>query len=618
MPAWSRILRALCIAYVVATAIHIGWIMLHAPFAFDAWNMASDTKAQPFSMSRFGHYWWFEYTHSNPRIGQAFTYLAYKLEYFAVVATPLAYLLVALAVTILGTGRFPRRNRDFALFAMAVGFIWFAFPQIGKTLFDRAYGANYLYGAAIQLWFLVPLRLTTDGSASGPSWTTTRSPWKLVAYFFAGVAAGLCNEHTGPTLCAFLVGYALWMQRRTRVVPWLTWVGAAGFVAGFAAIFFAPGQGERYDGLVQRVSLLGKLLQRGLVGNLDIVRSAMLAGAPLLALITIVMALGRMADGEARRKRTQAHRLIGLGIGASVTIAVTLFVSPKLGPRFFIFPMAILLAGFIGLADSLLPSRWLVPFVALAVLASGYAALRTVSLYRNVSEASEARLAALEASKRGTVFTADSFEQIEDSWWFLGDDFRDIRKREMIARYFDLRAVVFRGYDPDAALGVSDVRLVPHIEVTPANCIEGGFELGWYRGLDVSTIHKATLAAIEQLRTHLPGRLDRLDLTVQFVGERPSLPRPRLLVARWTPSSFEAYVSRIDREPRHTQRDIVLPKPLARPDVEVFIYQVGGEARRLGTGVDKLSYVPWKTGAYWVLACGKDECFVTAATRQAR
>ena len=36
----------------------------------------ADTGAQPFSIGRFFDFWWFEYTHSNPRIGQAFTYLA--------------------------------------------------------------------------------------------------------------------------------------------------------------------------------------------------------------------------------------------------------------------------------------------------------------------------------------------------------------------------------------------------------------------------------------------------------------------------------------------------------------------------------------------------------------
>ena len=43
-------------------------------------------------------------------------------------------------------------------------------------------------------------------------------------------------------------------------------------VVGFAAIFFAPGQGERYDGLASKVSLVRRLLQRGVTGNLDIFR----------------------------------------------------------------------------------------------------------------------------------------------------------------------------------------------------------------------------------------------------------------------------------------------------------------------------------------------------------
>src|SRR5215207_5699078 len=94
-PVWSRILRALCVAYIAATLVHVGWVMAHEPFVFDAWNMADDTHAQPFTLGRFFDYWWFEYTHSNPRIGQAFTYLSYKLEYFAVIATPIAHLALA-------------------------------------------------------------------------------------------------------------------------------------------------------------------------------------------------------------------------------------------------------------------------------------------------------------------------------------------------------------------------------------------------------------------------------------------------------------------------------------------------------------------------------------------
>jgi hypothetical protein len=166
----GRVLRLLFVAYVAATAVHIGLVMAHEPFAFDAWNIAADTHAQPFSLARLFDYGTFEYTHSNPRLGQWFTYLAYKLAYFASIATPLAYLALSLAICVLGLGRWPggrnraaggRRtvNRDLALWAIAVGFVWFAIPRIGMIMFCRAYGANYLYGAAIQLWFVVPLSL---------------------------------------------------------------------------------------------------------------------------------------------------------------------------------------------------------------------------------------------------------------------------------------------------------------------------------------------------------------------------------------------------------------------------------------------------------------------------
>src|SRR5438876_918947 len=121
------VLRLLFVAYVAATAVHIGVVVFHEPFAFDAWNMAIDTGAKPFSVSSFFDYGIGQYTHSNPRVGQWFAYLAYKLEYFAVIATPLAYLALSMAVTTLGLGRIPswKRGRDLALCAIALGALWF-------------------------------------------------------------------------------------------------------------------------------------------------------------------------------------------------------------------------------------------------------------------------------------------------------------------------------------------------------------------------------------------------------------------------------------------------------------------------------------------------------------
>ena len=598
-----RILRVLFVAYLAATCAHIGWVMHHEPFSFDAWNLAVDTKAEPATIDRFFAYWRFEYTHSNPRLGQPLTYLAYKLQYIAEILTPLAFALVAVAVVILGTGRWPKRSRDLALIAIALGFAWFSYPQLGKVMFCRAYGANYVYGAAIQLWFLVPLRLSSDGRTSTP---------RAVLYGLAGVAAGLCNEHTGPTLCLGLLAYAIWLRRGN-----LAWAGAIGAIVGFAAIFFAPGQNERYSELAARVSLGGRLIQRGITGNGEIFRQLVFAAAPVLALMVVAFAIATEASEEMRARTRGALRLIAIAMIAATLITMTIFVSPKLGPRFYLLPMALILAGFIALVDALAVT--LVPFVVLAALASLYAAWQTIPLYGRLARESTARLAALDATKPGTVATIDAFEQVDDSWWFLGDDFRDILKRELISDYYDLAGVVLRAYDPTAPLGVSDVRLVPHYELEPASCLDdhGGLELDAYRGLDVASIQKAMQDGIAPLRARLgTAGLDKLDLAVDFVGDRPALPRKTLLVGRWRPDRFEGWAGTIARKTRSTTRDVVVPKTLPR-DLEIFIYAVGGVAKRLGTSNgEPLQYVPWRSGTYWALACRVDECFVIAAAHQ--
>jgi hypothetical protein len=578
---WKRLLFGV---YAAATALHIGFVMAKEPFAFDAWNMAHDTAAKPFSLGRFFSYWGYEYTHSNPRIGQPLTYLAYKLTAFAVIATPLAFLALTLAVTMLGLGRWPKRGRDQALWAVAIGACWFALPQLGKTMFCRAYGANYLYGAALQLWFLVPLRLGVRAT-----------PVRMGLYALAGVIAGMCNEHTGPVLCLFMVLYA-WRSRDRFVIA-----GAAGAVAGFAAIFFAPGQGERYDGLAQQVSLVGRLLQRGVIGNLEIFRDGLLAAAPLLGLIAIVAWIAARHDIRPRRALT----FIAGALAVTAIVAATIFVSPKLGSRFFLAPMALLLAGFIALCDEVLTTpRRLAPFVALSVAASIYAAARTVPMYARLHAQSDARLAALEASKPGTVFTAEAFEQVDDSWWFLGDDFRDIRKRRMVRDYFDLSGVVFRAYDPEAPLAVSDVRIVAD---AGTGCLPH-YELDGYRALDVDSLHKATLDAIARL----PERPDHLDLVVEFAGARPELPQPQLYLSRWSPDHFEHYAGAIRRESR-TSRIVDVPKDLA--DADLYVFHIAGKLVKLDASH---RFKPWGNGIYWALACRGDACFVFAATRLGR
>jgi hypothetical protein len=228
----------------------------------------------------------------------------------------------------------------------------------------------------------------------------------------------------------------------------------------------------------------------------------------------------------------------------------------------------------------------------------------------------------LAATSRGAVFTAESYEQTEDTWWFLGDDFRDVRKRDLIAEYFDLRGVIFRGVDLEAPLGLSDVRFVPHYTIEPASCLDehGGLELGTLKGLDVVSLAKAFRAAVEDLRLRLrpDGRLDALELQVGFAGVPPKLPRPKLLVGRWRANrGFEGWAGSIARGGVTTKRDVVLPPELRDSDFEIVIYRVGDIFMELGNArAPKHEYKPWGAGAYWALACHPEECFVLAAVRQ--
>ncbi len=609
----SRIVRVLFAVYVLATALHIAFILTQEPFSFDAWNIAVDTNAEPATPGRFFGYWWHQYTHSNPRLGQALTYLTYKLDYVAEVAIPLSFLAITLAVTVLGLGRWPwRRGRDLAVWAIVIGFAWFALPQIGRNLFCRAYAANYVFGAAVQLWFLVPLRLARSYENA--------SLGRCIAYAGFGLVAGMCNEHTGPTLIAFLAGFA-WWQRRQGERPKLLWFGGIGALVGFLLIFFAPGQGERYDGLAQKASLPMRLLQRGITGNLDIFRDYVIHAAPVLGLLVIllILAVSAKSTDEQVAGRKRALQLIAIALVAGSAMAATLFVSPKLGARFYLVSCSLLLAGFVALLDVVVTrTRVLVPFVILAVFASLYAGYRTIPMFIKVGPQGAARMAALAASKPGALFVADAFEQVEETWWYIGDDFRDFNKRELVANYFGLARVFFRGYDIKGPLGMLGVKMVPRYTGESGRVTEHyAFDLGFTRGFDIAGIHKVVRTSVDLARTEIaPEQLARYELLVEFVGAWPPMPRHRILVARWNEGQFEGYSGSIVRLGRGTTRELMLPPLLAGKPFEIYITHVGSEPRRLGTtDGTPLRYVPWRSGVYWALACDATECWVIAASR---
>jgi hypothetical protein len=313
--------------------------------------------------------------------------------------------------------------------------------------------------------------------------------------------------------------------------------------------------------------------------------------------------------------------LLGIAIAFGSVVAMTMFVSPKLGARFHFVGLAMLLGAFIGLLDALLTrTRWLVPFVVLAVLSSAYAAGKTVPLYLTVSQQASERMAELAATPVGGIYVADAWAQIDESWWFIGDDFRDYRKRELVAKYFALSRVFFRGYHPRAPLGLTGIRIVPRYWTSGATCAADydEFEFGVAKGFDLAALHSGTRESIEILQRHLGTQtLERFELPIVFAGERPKLPRPELVLSRWRGGMFEGYIAKFVRRGKSRTRDIKLPPEFVGKPFDIHVLLVGGEHRRLGNAANPtaITFEPWAKGVYWLLACDATTCWVIGASR---
>ena len=248
-------------------------------------------------------------------------------------------------------------------------------------------------------------------------------------------------------------------------------------------------------------------------------------------------------------------------------------------------------------------------------------AARTIPLYGKVCRAGRGRGSPRSRRRiRASVFVADAFEQVDESWWFIGDELRNPEKREMIAQYFGLARVFLRGFDEQAPLGLLGARFVPRYwtagSTTPE--LDPSFGVGDTKGFDLAGLQRTARASVEILRRQLaPAELARFELGVTFMGAAPPLPRPQLVVARWHDGVLEGYAAQIVRKGRSTAREVVLPKTLAGRPFDIYIARIGDPVRKLGTTDGQpLVYAPWRGGVYWALACDAADCWVIAGARQ--
>lgn len=353
---------------------------------------------------------------SNPRLGQVVTTLLYASGPYHELVTPLLELSLFALMTALALGRWPSLQRadDALVFATVFAVVAVCTPQFGPMLFYRPFTGNYLFGLALNFLWLVPYRFHAASPRQGRWWW---APLLLVL----GFAAGMCNEHTGPTFVALGVLVTAWSVRAGHGVrPWMI-AGLVGLVAGYVLLMVAPGHDLRYGGLAKQAGIVERILDRGAADNLWVVGRLAL----YLAWSLPWFALGLVARRGGRTGASPAHARIAWGVLAAAGLAVTLtlLASPKLGPRLYLASISFLVVALAGwLAAQLASAR---AKLVGAVMAG--AVLLTVELlclvtYARVGPVGAERLRLIQTSPKQTTVVVPRYPATSGKW-FIGEDF---------------------------------------------------------------------------------------------------------------------------------------------------------------------------------------------------
>ncbi len=423
---------------------YLAWALLVVPL----WILlALCTSWEPVMGDGWGHFAWHRahdvtprtiyaagreiYLYENPRLGQLATLLAYTPGPYHLIVTPLVELGVLALVTVLALGRWPsvRRPDDaFAALLVTALFVVSA-PQLGPLLFYRPFTGNYLFGLALNLAWLVPYRLAL---AAPPPGGWARVPGAIVL----GLAAGLCNEHTGLAVLALGVAATLVAWRRGQLRGWMI-TGLFGLAVGYVLLLTAPGQHLRYNGLADQAGILDRIVARGVDGNLAVLGRLAVAVVPMLPLV-IVGLVERRAAGAVAGPGPARWVHLGLVL-AGLACTLTLLASPKIGPRLFAASVALIIAGVVGWLLGALRRRWV--RAACAVAAAGaliFVEVRLLLIYAKVGEVGDVRRARMATAEPGATVAIPPYP-IGASRYFLGDDFPG--RHEAMAEVYGLRAV---------------------------------------------------------------------------------------------------------------------------------------------------------------------------------
>ncbi|HEY1816685.1 MAG TPA: DUF6056 family protein [Kofleriaceae bacterium] len=426
---WTALIAPLWIALILCTH----W----EPILRDTWGHYLEHMHVPMSFHAVWEFARDSYLHNNPRLGQTITMLLVTPGPWHAIVTPIVEIGLFVQLAALALGRWPslRRTDDALTFAAILALVACSAPQLGPMLFYRPFTGNYVFGFAISLAFVLPYRFFI-ATPHDRSW------WWIPIMLVAGAAAGMSNEHTAPACvlvaCACVV--ACW-RRGVRPPVWMV-VGIVGAIAAGIALFVAPGQAIRYNGMAAHEGLFARIASRGIVRDLGVVFGFVGYSWKMLVVLAATFGFARM-----RRRRLDGTLTALVLAGAACAISLTLLASPKQGARLDFAPICLLAA---AVAAIVVPAVAEGPARAaawgLSAIAIAYLVVACVATYAIVGPEGARRLAAIEQAPKGSVVTVEPYS-VAKSRWFLGDDFVIDAERRNIAMSFSLAGILVASPD---------------------------------------------------------------------------------------------------------------------------------------------------------------------------
>lgn len=118
--------------------------------------------------------------------------------------------------------------------------VWFLQPVYGDTILWITGSANYLWGTAFILLFLLPYRLY-----EGTDISLFKNVLATAGILLWGLIAGWTNENTAGAMILMVILFFFYYRSRGWKIPLWAVSGLVGSIVGFAVMILAPGNFER-------------------------------------------------------------------------------------------------------------------------------------------------------------------------------------------------------------------------------------------------------------------------------------------------------------------------------------------------------------------------------------